>query len=114
MTDERAAGCFGRALSRTAGVSSSALGTVISRVYIEARIKPSARRSCIAWISRRSRSWSPSVSPMSSKLPRSRAASSAPLIKVPAYGVVATVSETKPMVRVMPLRRLTDTLFGRY
>jgi hypothetical protein len=51
---------------------------------------------------------------MSSRSPRSRAASSAPRMRVPACGVVATVSEMNAIVCVIPVRRLTETLFGRY
>ena len=82
-SDERLAGT---AFSRTAGPSVSALGTVILRVYIEARTIPSTPRSCIASISCCSRSGSPSVSPMKRRCPRSRAASSAPQIRWPANG----------------------------
>ena len=87
---------LGSALSRTAGPPCRAFGTVTFRVYIEARMIPSTRRSCIASMSCRSRSGSPSVSPVKSRWPCSRAASRAPQIKWPANGVVATVSDMKP------------------
>ena len=32
----------------------------------------------------------------------------------PAKGVVATVSETNPIVWLVPVRRLRETMFGRY
>ena len=104
----------GRRSSKTAGRPVSALGTAILRVYMEARTTPSTPRSCIASISCCSRSASPSVSPMKRRWPCSRAASSAPQIRWPAKAVVATVSETNPMVWLVPVRRLLETMFGRY
>jgi hypothetical protein len=50
---------------------------------------------------------------MNRRCPRSRAASSAPQITWPAKGVVATVSETNPIVWLVPVRRLLETMFGR-
>ncbi len=88
-------------------------GTLIVRVYMAARMMPSTWRSCMACSRARSSSGSPSVSPMNNITPRSRAASRAPLIMSPARREVATVSETKPIVRVVPVRSPMETAFGR-
>ncbi|MBD3752303.1 MAG: substrate-binding domain-containing protein, partial [Micrococcales bacterium] len=103
----------GRAFSSTTLRGSIPAGTARTRVNIDAMMRPSTWRSIMPCTRRRSSSGAPSVSPMKSMYPFRWACSRAPLMRSPASCEVATVSETKPIVRLDPRRNADERMLGR-